>query len=386
MNFLASRASAVENLNKFVDQNLFRYSKLRNFDFGPENRSNISCLSPYITHGILNEIEVIKKSLSKFSFSKNEKFIQEVLWRTYWKGWLELRPNVWTDYLDELKKIREKFKDDTNYKNAIEGNTNIECFNEWVKELKENNYLHNHTRMWFASIWIFTLDLPWQLGANFFMKHLYDGDAASNTLSWRWVAGLQTIGKHYVATSSNISKFTNGKYRPNNLNEDAEPVESSATYDINELDFLNLSSGNKNLIIFENNLDLDFITKIKDKYENIYFALLSNDKRVLKLSENVMAYKKLLVEDTSKKITGSSIMVDDELISLLNCNSSFDVIYPFIGENHSFINNHSVSDNISFLYLEDDIHCLQFCKKGFFNFKKNIPSIVKNIMNQDQLF
>ena len=80
MDFGTSRASAIESLNKFVDQNLFKYSKLRNFDFGPDNRSNISCLSPYITHGIINEIEVIKKSLNKFSFSKNEKFIQEVLW------------------------------------------------------------------------------------------------------------------------------------------------------------------------------------------------------------------------------------------------------------------------------------------------------------------
>ena len=87
MNFGASRASAIEKLNKFSDQNLFEYSRLRNFDYGPKNRFNISCLSPYITHGVVSELEVIKKSLSKFSFSKNEKFIQEVLWRTYWKGW-----------------------------------------------------------------------------------------------------------------------------------------------------------------------------------------------------------------------------------------------------------------------------------------------------------
>ena len=162
MNFVASRATAIEKLNQFAEKNLIEYSRLRNFDYGPNNRSNISCLSPYITHGVISEFEIIKKSLSKFSFSKNEKFIQEVLWRTYWKGWLELRPNVWTDYLNELKKIREEFKNNSNYKNAIEGNTNIECFNEWVNELKENNYLHNHVRMWFASIWIFTLDLPWQ--------------------------------------------------------------------------------------------------------------------------------------------------------------------------------------------------------------------------------
>ena len=160
MIFEASRAKAIEKLNHFVENNLSEYSKLRNFDFGPDDRSNISCLSPYITHGVINELEVIDKSLKKFSFAKNEKFIQEVLWRSYWKGWLELRPNVWSDYLLELNNLRNEFKNNQNYINAIEGKTDLECFNEWVNELKENNYLHNHTRMWFASIWIFTLELP----------------------------------------------------------------------------------------------------------------------------------------------------------------------------------------------------------------------------------
>ena len=191
--FEASRAKAVEKLNHFIENNLLEYSKLRNFDFGANNKSNVSCLSPYITHGIINELEVIDKSLKKFSFVKNEKFIQEVLWSVYWKGWLELRPNVWSDYLIELENLRGKFKDSLNYQNAVEGKTNIECFNGWVSELKKNNYLHNHARMWFASIWVFTLELPWQLGAEFFMKHLYDGDAASNTLGWRWVAGVLYI-------------------------------------------------------------------------------------------------------------------------------------------------------------------------------------------------
>ena len=115
-------------------------------------------------------------------------------------------------------------------KNAIEGKTNIECFNQWVIELKENNYLHNHTRMWFASIWIFTLELPWQLGAEFFMQHLYDGDAASNTLGWRWVAGVQTQGKHYLASEWNIKKFTNNRFQNIKLNENAPPIFSDKTY------------------------------------------------------------------------------------------------------------------------------------------------------------
>ena len=72
MNFETSRAKAVEKLDRFIEKNLSEYSRLRNFDFGPNKRDNISCLSPYITHGVLNEVEVIKKSLAKYSFNKNE--------------------------------------------------------------------------------------------------------------------------------------------------------------------------------------------------------------------------------------------------------------------------------------------------------------------------
>ena len=72
MNFEPSRAKALDRLESFVENNLTEYSKLRNFDFGPDKRSNVSCLSPYITHGIVNEQEIIKKSLGKFSFSKTD--------------------------------------------------------------------------------------------------------------------------------------------------------------------------------------------------------------------------------------------------------------------------------------------------------------------------
>ena len=84
--------------------------------------------------------------------------------------------------------------------------------------------------MWFASIWVFTLELPWQLGAEFFMKHLYDGDAASNTLGWRWVAGIQTQGKNYLASEWNIKKFTNNRFSNIKLNENAPPKTSDKTY------------------------------------------------------------------------------------------------------------------------------------------------------------
>ena len=106
---------------------------------------------------------------------------------------------------------------------ACEGRTGIEGFDAWAQELAGTGYLHNHARMWFASIWIFTLRLPWELGADFFLRHLLDGDPASNTLSWRWVGGLQTAGKTYLARPDNIAAFTGGRYRPTGLAPSAPP-------------------------------------------------------------------------------------------------------------------------------------------------------------------
>ncbi len=375
MLFEASRAKALNQLNNFVDNNLAEYSKLRNFDFGPENKSNISCLSPYITHGIINEKEVIQKALSKFSFSKNEKFIQEVLWRTYWKGWLELRPNVWTDYLVELNQIKNEFRNNQNYLNAIEGKTNIDCFNEWVKELKENNYLHNHTRMWFASVWIFTLELPWQLGAEFFMQHLYDGDAASNTLGWRWVAGIQTQGKHYLATEWNIKKFTNNRFQNIELNENAPPKISEKSYQIIKQDFNNPQNiEEKNLLIFENNLSFEITDFKENNFKNIYLVSNKNENRTIKLSEKLVKFKSHLIEDQEQRLKNQSIdcqVIDiSELTKIENCYG----LYPTVGENLDFLNSNNLK--IDFLYRNLDQLAWQYCNKGFFNFKNYIPKIV----------
>jgi len=377
MIFEASRAKALNQLNNFVENNLGEYSKLRNFDFGPEKRSNISCLSPYITHGIINEQEVIQKALSKFSFSKNEKFIQEVLWRTYWKGWLELRPNVWTDYLIELNQIKNELKDNKDYIAAIEGKTKVDCFNEWVKELKENNYLHNHTRMWFASIWIFTLELPWQLGAEFFMQHLYDGDAASNTLGWRWVAGVQTQGKHYLASEWNIKKFTNNRFQNIKLNENAPPKVSEKSYQIIKQDFNNPQKiENKNLLIFENNLSFEITDFKENNFKKIYLVSNKNENRAIKLSEKLVKFKSHLIEDQEQRLKNQSIDCQIIDISELTNIENYYGLYPTVGENLDFLNSNNLK--IDFLYRNLDQLAWQYCNKGFFNFKNYIPKIVSS--------
>ncbi len=375
MKFKITREGAVKELDNFIETNLKDYSFKRNFDFGPNDKSNVSCLSPYITHRLITEFEVAKKVLGKYSFQKVEKFIQEIFWRVYWKGWLELRPQVWTDFIGDLKDI----KDDKNYMKAINGETEINCFNDWVRELKENNYLHNHTRMWFASIWIFTLNLPWQKGAEFFMKHLFDGDAASNTLSWRWVAGLQTKGKHYVAQSWNISKFTNNKYNNVKLNENALPIIDKREYKLNPLNFVTEDNSNENLLVFENELNLE--NKNLKKYKNIYLVLLSNDVRKLKLEQKVLDYKSQLANDQKKRLDQIQIIDEAEFQPVVEKIKSFDVIYPCIGENNSYLNSMRKKQNLNlnFVLKDEDKFSWQFSNKGYFNFKNNIPKILSKL-------
>ncbi len=374
MTFATSRDEALSLLNSFIDNELSNYSTKRNFDYGPDNKSNVSCLSPYISHRLITEYEVAKTVLAKFPYQKVEKYIQEIFWRVYWKGWLELRPQVWSDFVEDLKGL----KDSDNYKKAINGETQIECFNDWVKELKENNYLHNHTRMWFASIWIFTLNLPWQKGAEFFMKHLYDGDAASNTLSWRWVAGLQTKGKHYVAQSWNISKFTNNKYKNVKLNENALPLTDKREYKLSPLNFISEDNSNEDLLVFENELSLE--NKNLKKYKNIYLVLLSNKARKINLEQKVLEYKSKIINDQKKRFKDLQIIDELKFQTLTDEIKSFDVLHPSIGENYSYLNIMRKKQNLvlNFILSEEDKFSWQFSNKGYFNFKNNIPKILTN--------
>ncbi|WP_227444503.1 FAD-binding domain-containing protein [Cognatishimia sp. F0-27] len=229
--FSPTRADGLARLARFVPKAGKTYASKRNYDRGPGGHEFVSTLSPYLRHRIVTEAEVIDAVLGRHTRNGAEKFIQEVLWRTYWKGWLEMRPQVWTRYQSDLRRALDAVQTQSglrrNWEAACTGQTGIEPFDHWAQELVDTGYLHNHARMWFASIWVFTLRLPWELGADFFLRHLLDGDPASNTLGWRWVAGLQTRGKTYLARPSNIEKFTEGRFSlpETSLAPDAPPVQ-----------------------------------------------------------------------------------------------------------------------------------------------------------------
>ena len=225
-----TRAEGLARLKTFVPRAGRDYAAKRNFDL--EGHPHVSVLSPYIRHRMVTEEEVLSAVLGRYAPSTAEKFIQEVFWRTYWKGWLEMRPGVWVAYRAEVAQGLDRVGSEAglrrDWEAACRGETGIDAFDHWARELVETGYMHNHARMWFASIWIFTLRLPWALGADFFLRHLLDGDPASNTLSWRWVGGLQTLGKHYIARPSNIARYTEGRFAPEGLETGAGPLEGPA--------------------------------------------------------------------------------------------------------------------------------------------------------------
>jgi deoxyribodipyrimidine photo-lyase len=230
--FAPTREAGLARLSAFAPVMGRRYAETRNHDHGPEDRSNLSLLSPYVRHRLIEERELAAQALASHSPAAADKFLKEVCWRTYWKGWLAHRPAVWHQYELRRDALIADLPGDSllrrRYEDAVSGATGIDGFDQWAQELVDEGYLANHARMWFASIWIFTLRLPWELGADFFLRHLMDADAASNTLSWRWVAGLHTPGKTYLARADNIAKYTGGRYLPLGLSSRADPVDGFA--------------------------------------------------------------------------------------------------------------------------------------------------------------
>lgn len=205
--FAATRDSALQQLKEFIPYS-GRYSRHRNHVV--PGHTNVSRLSPAIRHGLLNIAECNDAVLTRYAPSTVEKFIQELYWRRYWKAWLSLRPQVWQHYLQELSELQNDpiatpLRDRA--EECAAGNGPIAIMNHFARELTTTGYMHNHARMWFAAWWVHVERLPWQLGADFFFQHLLDADPASNTLSWRWVAGLQTPGKTYLPRRTNLEKY-----------------------------------------------------------------------------------------------------------------------------------------------------------------------------------
>lgn len=213
--FPASRAAALAQLAAFLPHAGDDYARWRNHH-DRNGAPTTSRLSPAIRRRLIGEAEVCAAVVARHGAVAAARFIEEVCWRSYWVGWLQQRPAIWRRWRDDVATLTTSLITNPDlaarHAAAVAGRTGIDCFDAWATELAATGWLHNHARMNFASIWVFTLRLPWQLGAELFWQRLLDACPASNTLSWRWVAGLHTPGKTYLADPETIRAMAGGRF------------------------------------------------------------------------------------------------------------------------------------------------------------------------------
>ena len=382
--FEPSRSAALDALERFLPNAGQHYTDNRNTDFGSERRDNISMLSPYLRHRLLSEQEVVCAVIAAHGARASEKFVQEVFWRTYWKGWLEQRPSVWTQYCAQLEALGDY--DSADLDAALDARTGIDCFDHWMRELTETGFLHNHARMWFASIWIFTLRLPWQKGAALFLHHLYDGDPASNTLSWRWVAGLQTMGKHYVADEGNIRRYTNGRFAPSGLAVAPEPLRAWPHPAPEQLIALKLVPPGRCVLLLT---EEDMAPEIPAPIEAIMICPVGQTS-----SPAVNAFRQEALRLSATSIAGKFAVpiiaptswAASEWAETLDSFAGLPLItaYPPVGPLQTRVRSMEGDLNKSGHVLHyfrrrwDDL-CWPHARKGFFPFKENIPAILREV-------
>ena len=375
--FPTNKADIYKNLDFFIENFLQNYASKRNFDLGPPH-PNVSKLSPYIKRRFLSEKEILETIFPKYSLNLVDKFVQEIFWRTYWRGWLEFHPKVYSEFEKNIKQYE------------IPKKTGIECFDHWTEELLDTGYLHNHARMWYASIWIFTLKRSWEEGAKFFSDYLIDWCPASNTLGWRWVAGLQTIGKNYIARSENIKTFTNNKFYPENqLNETSSPIHSKINLNkhiiskiqYDEVNIKNLDKSNLGLVLTNNDLSLHkLINKNTDHFAKCLFYMKSKSKSIL-----VNNFEKDLFLNVLEDIPDCEFISSfDKLVIWAKSKKLRNLIVPFETVGNEILNNEDLqsrlkSQNINCIFFlrNWDKRAFPYTKKGFFPFKKKIPELLR---------
>lgn len=389
---LAQRAHALACLSDFLPHAGHAYAAGRNTDLGPDLQGAVSRLSPYIRYRLITEQEVVAAVVERYGLAAAEKFVQEVAWRTYWKGWLEMRPAIWTDFFEARDQLSLRYADSADIAAAESGQTGIDGFDDWARELAETGYLHNHARMWFASIWIFTLRLPWELGADFFLRHLLDADAASNTLSWRWVAGLQTAGKTYLATAENIARFTNGRFHPKGLATSVTPLPITPAPLAVPLIEIGQYDSNKPALLLVTHEDMAPETLFNDP-KQIAGVVIATDDNFL-WGDKARSFAGNGAEDictrAAENYACTPVMIPhlhaEQLLSISRTLKVKQIVTPYapvgpVADALQEITLALASEGIQLVQVRRnwDTHLWPHANKGFFPFKEKLPATLQHL-------
>lgn len=201
--FIGGHTAAIEKLHAIDPIN---YGNTRNYHDG-----KITRLSPYITHGIIDLNTVRNHALRQVQQPEQiTKFIQELAWRDFWRRALAQNPHwAWQDIEDYKTGWQASDYADVLPDDIQQGKTGVAVIDAFAQTLTGTGYLHNHARMYLASYIVHFRRIKWQAGAAWFLRHLLDGDLASNNLSWQWIAST-FAAKPYIFNLENVDKYFGG--------------------------------------------------------------------------------------------------------------------------------------------------------------------------------
>ncbi len=197
---LPATKTKAELLKRVESFDVAAYAKTRNHLSG-----SVSKLSRFITRGVITLPEIRQVVLKRYSVKTAEKYIQELAWREYWQRVWEARGE---DIFSDLRFPRDDWVHTDLVSAITEAKTGIAVIDAAIRELYETGYMHNHARMWTAMPACNVRKGHWYPHSRWLYYHLYDGDLASNMLSWQWVAGTNA-SKRYVANQAVIHVCSN---------------------------------------------------------------------------------------------------------------------------------------------------------------------------------
>ena len=246
-----------EILKKVDSINPIKYAVTRNFKNG-----HVTKLSPYISRGVISTRFIYENLVEKgFNLKKCEKFIQELAWRDFWQQIWVAKGSLINE---DLKRPQEDVNDYKISESLVQAKTGINSVDDEINNLYDKGYMHNHMRMYVASIATNIAKSHWKNPAKWMYYHLLDGDWASNALSWQWVAGSNS-NKKYYANQDNINKYFESNQKNTFLDNSYEFISSMNIPDgVGEKIDLKLSSD------FQNNDEIKLDNSLPTLIYNYY--------------------------------------------------------------------------------------------------------------------
>ncbi len=180
--------------------NPVQYGSSRNFVDGA-----VTYLSPYISRGVISTKQVHDSVLEKGHHPGTiDKFLQELAWREYFQRVWQMKGE---SLFEDMKQSQTDVRHPNMIKTVLDAKTGITAIDKKILEFYKTGYMHNHVRMYVASIACNIGKAHWSAPAQWMYYHLLDGDLASNTCSWQWVAGTFSSRKYYC-NQENINRHT----------------------------------------------------------------------------------------------------------------------------------------------------------------------------------